>query len=117
MQKINSQAKSAIGKYNLLLLLNRIISNQFGLAIDSLCDGWVYVQNPNSQMSLEHPYGVSLSSKNLLPPPQSTSFLPLPKEDTHSNNLFISCRFSIELIGQIYNEYWPILNHYQMKKI
>ena len=39
------------------------------------------------QMSLEHPYGVSVSCKNLLPPPQSTSFLPLPKEDSHSKKL------------------------------
>ena len=31
-------------------------------------------------MSLEHPYGVSVSCKNLLPPAQSTSVLPSPIE-------------------------------------
>ena len=40
----------------------------------------VNYQSPKSQMSLEHPYGVSVSCKNLLPPAQSTSVLPSPIE-------------------------------------
>ena len=40
----------------------------------------VNYQSPKSQMSLEHPYGVSLSRKNLLPPPQSISVLPSPRK-------------------------------------
>ena len=40
------------------------------------------------QMSLEHPYGVSVSCKNLLPPAQSTSVLPSPiKEYGNSDKI------------------------------
>ena len=44
----------------------------------------VDIRSPNSQMSLEHPYGVSLSCKNLFPPPQSTSVLPSPRKRINS---------------------------------
>ena len=40
----------------------------------------VDTQSPNTQMSLKHPYGVSVSCKNLLPPPQSTSTLLSPRK-------------------------------------
>ena len=70
----------------------------YSLPTSSITSDWLRLGDKKRQMSLEHPYGVSLSRPNLLPPPQSTCVLPSPIKRIKKNMKSYGVHIATELL-------------------